>query len=201
MTIDPISALIGAGVAGFAAFAWWTWGDHEYDGAGHATGNSGAGSYGAGPTLHGKVVPGNVGNPAGPLLPHAGYASREDYEWGYVVGPGDNAEGIAQAVTGDEGRYQELLLANPQLKMVGEGGVYLGDKAWGFAPDQLVAGETLLFPLPWSRYVDQVGRARGTTTPWPKDPRASTDVLVSGVGDHDARRVPYDQPVQLGEAA
>jgi hypothetical protein len=182
--------LIGAGVAGAAAFAWWMFSDEP---KGDAV--SAGGSYGMGPTLNGKIVPGSAGSPAGPLIPHPGYASREDYEWGYIVGPGDNVEGIAQAITGDEGRYQELLLANPQLKMIGEAGVYLGDKSWGVAPGQIVVGEGLLLPLPWSRYVDQVGRARGTTTPFARDPRASTDVLVSGVGDR-----PYDRPMAL-EAA
>lgn len=196
MTLDPISLLVGAAVgAATAAAAWWLAADRATDLDAH----DGAGSYGAGPTLHGKIVPGSAGSPSGPLIPHAGYASREDYEWGYVVGPGDSAEGIAQAITGDEGRYQELLLANPQLKMIGEAGVYLGDAAWGFADGQLVSGAAVLFPLPWSRYVDQTGRPRGATIPWPRDPRAATDVLVSGTYASD-QIVPYDRPVAL-EAA
>jgi hypothetical protein len=191
MTLDPISMLVGAVSA--AVVAWWVTSDREGDDRGCGV------SYGDGPTLHGKIIPGHVGSPSGPLVPRAGYASREDYEWGYVVGPGDSAEGIAQAIVGDDGRYQELLLANPQLKMIGEAGVYLGDRAWGVAPGQLAAGEMLLLPLPWSRYVDQLGHASGTTAPFSRDPRASTDVLVSGADDGH-RSVPYDRPVAL-EAA
>lgn len=197
MTFDPISILIGAGVGVVGAVAvWWMTADDDM----HSKAHDGAGSYGAGPTLHGKIVPGHVGSPSGPLIPHAGYASREDYEWGYIVGPGDSAEGIAQAIVGDEGRYQELLLANPALKMIGEAGVYLGDHAWGLADGQLVAGEGLLLPVPWSRYVDQTGRPSGTTTPFARDPRAATDVLVAGERSPSSSFIPYDRPVAL-EAA
>lgn len=186
--IHPFSLALGAA---FGAFVGWMAFDRS------ASSSDEGQSYGDGPTLHGKIVPGAAGSPSGPLVPRAGYASREDYEWGYLVGPGDSLEGIAQAITGNDGHYQELLLGNPQLKTIGEGGVYLGDNAWGVAPGQIVEGEALLLPVPWSRYIDQAGHPRGVVTPWPKDPRAP-GVLV---GHAETASLPYDRPFALGAAA
>lgn len=132
--------------------------------------------------LAGKIVPNpEAGLPveAG-LLPQKGLASREGYEWGYVVGPGDSAGSIARAITGDDGRYQELVAANPHLPTIGEAGVYLGDQAYDFA-SALVPGEAILLPVPWSRYVDELGNARGGTTPFPPDQRL-VKVVSSGLG-------------------
>jgi hypothetical protein len=34
--------------------------------------------------------------------------------------------------------------------------------------------------VPWSRYIDQLGNARGGTVPFPIDPRAATAAKVAG---------------------
>lgn len=137
--------------------------------------------------LRGRIVQNpESGSPAETgYLPQAGYASREGYEWAYVWGMGDEAGHVARAITGDDGRYQELLAANPHVPTVGEPGVYVGDRAWAFAPGQPVPGEPVLLPVPWSRYVDEVGNAAGSTVPFPPDSRSlvvHSPVSTSGSG-------------------
>lgn len=149
-----------------------------------------AGSYRS--YLRGKIVPGPVvGSPAPfGLVPQGGYASRDDYEWAYVLGEGDSAGEIARAITGDDGRYQELLLANPEIKTVGEAGVYVGPNALEPADGEFYAGRPILLPVPWSRYVDEVGSPRSGTSPFPPDPRAATS--VSGY-----REIQYEPPARM----
>lgn len=139
--------------------------------------------------LHGKIVAiPTSGNPApDTLLPMAGYASHDLYEWGYVVGPGDTPGDIARAITGDDSRYQDLLAANPDIATIGEIGVFSGDGTWQFKTDATVPiekrfapGTPILLPVPWARYIDQLGNPRGGTTPFPPDPRAATSAKVSG---------------------
>lgn len=155
-----------------------------------------AGSYTS--VLHGKIVPGpTVGSPAPPgVLPQGGYASRDDYEWAYVLGEGDSPGEIARAITGDDGRYAELLIANPEVKTVGSPGVYSGPDEYAPADGEFVAGRAILLPVPWSRYVDELGTARGKTTPFPPDPRSA--VSTSG-----RRELTYVPPPRLsaGERA
>lgn len=133
-------------------------------------------------TLRGKIVPvPTSGSTAGAgLVPMAGVRSREGYEWGYIAGDGDTAGDIARAITGDDGRYQDLIAANPQLKRVGEIGIFLTNKSWEFAPGELHQDVALLLPPPWSRYIDQLGNARGSTTPFPQDTRTPSLTGVSG---------------------
>lgn len=125
----------------------------------------------AGAKLHGKIVPGPVGAPS-LGVPQAGFATTPLYEWAYSIGEGDTAGGIAEAVTGHDVRYQELLLANPALPTVGEAGIYAGDHAWDFAPGAFRAGVHLLMPIAWNPYIDQTGAPRGRAVPYPDDPRA-----------------------------
>lgn len=160
------------GVVGFYLYQRW------FSGGGQVALSDGSKSK-----LHGTIVPlSTSGSPAEPgLEPKAGYRSREGYEWGYKVGDGDSAGDIARAITGDDGRYQELIGANPHLKTVGMIGVYSGDKSWEFAPGELRTGIGILFPLPWSRYIDQTGKPRGGLIPWPEDPRGKA-ATVSGGG-------------------
>jgi hypothetical protein len=120
--------------------------------------------------LAGRILPLSVGNPApDALIPSAGYRSAADFEWQYVVGPGDTAGSIAEAITGDDGRYAELVLVNPHVEDIGTPGLYIGD-AWDFK--RLLEGEKLVLPLPWSRFIDELGAPRGATDPFPIDPRA-----------------------------
>jgi hypothetical protein len=124
--------------------------------------------------LRGKIVPGpEASSPAETgLVPLAGVASREGYEWAYVWGIGDDPGNVARAITGDDGRYQELLAANPHVPTTGDPGVYTGPSVYEFEAGQPVPGEVVLLPLPWSRYIDQLGNARGGTKPFPPDGRA-----------------------------
>jgi hypothetical protein len=164
--------------------------------------------------LAGKIIPEVVGNPAPQnLTPRAGYRSRGDFEWAYLVGPGDTAASIAEAVTGDDGRYQELLLSNPDVAKIGTPGMFTGD-AWDFA--HALTTENLLFPLPWNRFVDELGNARGNREPFPVDPRATAEAPVAAAdlpppasptaapakaSGARAAFAPYGQPVMFGEGA
>lgn len=162
---------VAVGAAGFWLYQRW------FSGGGQVALPDGSKSI-----LHGTIVPlSSSGSPADAgLEPKAGYRSREGYEWGYKVGDGDSAGDIARAITGDDGRYQELIGANPHLKTVGLIGVYNGDKSWEFAPGELRKDIGLLLPLPWSRYIDQLGNVRGGLIPFPEDPRSKTGASVSG---------------------
>jgi|SRR5579859_61262 len=164
MTLCPLAIGIGA-VLGGVATAWWFMSDK---GKGSTTAPLGTPSK-----LAGHLVPAIAGtSPAPPLLaPTAGLASMDGFSWDYQVGPGDSVGGITEAIVGDDGRYQELLLANPALLTVGEPGVYLGESAWDAAPGAL-DGQTLAIPLPWGRYIDQLGNPRGGREPFIQDARA-----------------------------
>ena len=107
--ISHLAIGLGGAALGALGVAWWMISD-----------KSGKSS---GAHLSGKIVPGSVGSPAPDgLVPKSGYASDGTFEWAYQVGPGDTTGAIAEAVTGDDGRYQELLLANPDLETIGNAG-------------------------------------------------------------------------------
>lgn len=162
--IHPLSLAIGAAV-GIVGTAWYFMSDKG--GRGSTTAPLGAPSH-----LAGRLVPAVPGSVAAPplLAPSAGYATPDGFAWDYQVGPGDSVGGITEAIVGDDSRYQELLLANPGLMKVGTPGVYLGEDAWDAAPGAL-DGQVLAIPLPWGRYIDQVGSPRGGREPFPQDPR------------------------------
>jgi hypothetical protein len=190
--------VVGFVVGGIAA--WWFVGKFSVAASGQAP--HAAGSRRS--VLRGKIVPGPVvGSPAPlGLVPTGGYASSDSYEWAYVLGEGDSAGEVSRAITGDDGRYQELLIANPEVKTTGEPGVYLGPNALEPADGEFYAGRPLLLPVPWSRFVDEIGTARGGTTPFPPDPRGATS--VSGVREMNyeppARRLPSNI-IDVSEAA
>ncbi len=193
-----------AGVVGSIAFSMI---DHATPGKpSGAPGTNASGMTSA--RLHGKVIPTTIGAPSPYGQAKAGYATVPPYEWGYVVGPGDSSGSIAEAVTGDDSRYTELVMANPQVPTAGELGVYLGDKQWDFQPGALKVGTNLLLPLPWFRYIDQVGNVRGGTTPYPTDPRAAGMMMDDGAsvpsamtGSGSVGNAPYGAPFTMGAAA
>lgn len=113
------------------------------------------------------------------LSARAGYRSRGDFEWAYLTGQGDTAASISESITGDDGRYQELLLVNPEVPTVGKPGQYVGD-AWDFA--ELPQHTNLLLPLPWNRFIDEAGNPRGIREPFPLDPRAKPESPVAAAG-------------------
>jgi hypothetical protein len=118
--------------------------------------------------------------------PLPGRQSRLDYEWCVTVKAGMSAGAIARAVTGDDGRYQDLILANPGYPRVGKPGVYVGPEALQFAA--LKEGNVLAVPMPWRRYADQYGRTSGLPVPWPKDARvlkAAPSAPALDEGDDD----------------
>ncbi len=166
LPFGPVALGVGLGLLAYLAYDAWVSNDPQ-----HATGNNGHGDATA--ALHGTLVPQpSFGLPAAPgLVPQSGVATRDGYEWGYLVGPGDTAGGIAEAIVGDDRRYQELVIANPTIKTVGDPGVYVGDRAYNFAPGTLTPGAGLLLPLAWSIYIDQTGHPRGGVVAWPKDTR------------------------------
>lgn len=165
MTFCPLTLGIGA-VLGGVATAWWLMSDK---GKGSTTAPMGQPSR-----LGGHLVPAVAGAIAAPplLAPVGGVASIDGFAWDYQVGPGDTLGGITEAIVGDDGRYQELLLANPGLMTVGHPGVYIGEDAWDAAPGAL-DGATLAIPAPWDRYIDQLANPRGGREPFPYDTRAS----------------------------
>lgn len=128
--------------------------------------------------LAGRIVAEFAGmNPAPQgLSPRAGARSRGDFEWAYLTGSGDTAASIAEAITGDDGRYQELLIVNPEIPTVGVPGLYMGD-AWDFAA--LPPNTNLLLPLPWNRFIDEEGNPRGSREPFPLDSRAKPESPVA----------------------
>lgn len=132
--------------------------------------------------LAGRIVPEFPSENPAPqgLSGRAGYRSRGDYVWAYLTGPGDTAASIAEAITGDDGRYQELLIVNPQIATVGVPGEYMGD-AWDFAVPP-PPNTNLLLPLPWNRFIDETGKPRGSREPFPIDPRAKPESPVAAAG-------------------
>jgi hypothetical protein len=195
----PLSLAIGVGLGAAAAGAAAYWYYERRN------------TPGPGAHLSGRIVPETLGSPAPDgLLPKSGYATRDGYEWAYLVGPDDTSGGIAAAITGDDSRYQELLLTNPGMPKIGNPGAYLGEAAWDF--DSLIAGDRLLLPVPWSRYIDQQGSPRGRRDPFPPDPRTTSkpmeaSAVTAGPAQLPPRALssapaPYDRPVAVfGEAA
>lgn len=101
-----------------------------------------------------------IHTPSGKTSPVAvpGYATHDDYQWCYVVQPGDNAGTITEKFwnSKDGWRYIELLTANPEKLTVGS--VVTPDGSG----DQLdfasiEAGEVLRLPRTWNRHIDQTG--------------------------------------------
>ena len=178
-----VTFMLGAavGVGGKIAYDYW-----------RMPPSGGAPALGA--RLHGTIVPGPAGTPS-VGAPQAGYATAPLYEWGYRVGAGDTAGGIAEAITGHDVRYQELLLANPALPTIGEAGVYAGDNAWDFAPGAFADGVQVLLPLAWNPYIDQTGVPRGQAVPYPNDPRSLTLGATPPAGLPATTPAPTSTPV------
>jgi hypothetical protein len=100
----------------------------------------------------------------------AGYQSDPLAHWCYLLAEGETAGDIAAAITGEEARYQELVLANPEIKTVGVPGK-VGPDEWNFAPGSLPLGGKLTLPQTWNPWIDGAGMPRGTTAPFPEDTR------------------------------
>lgn len=171
-----LAALLGYGVARFVGGAAATPPTQQ-----HARGLRLLGEGGTPPApppaapshpLRGKIAPCAAGSaaPAGSAA-MADRATVDGFRWCYVVGAGDSAGSIAEGIVGDDGRYQEVLLANPAVAKVGVPGVYSGTSAWDFAPGALVEGMRLELPEPWNRWVSQTGAPRDRHDPWPADAR------------------------------
>jgi len=82
----------------------------------------------------------------------------------------ETAGDIAAAITGEEARYQELVLANPEIDTVGKPGK-VGPDEWNFAPGSLPSGGKFTLPQTWNPWIDEVGNPRGQVTPFPEDHR------------------------------
>lgn len=158
-------------------------------------------------SLRGRIAPCAAGSAAPPgRAPAADRATVDGFRWCYVVGVGDSAGSIAEGVVGDDGRYQEMLLANPAVPKVGVPGVYSGPSAWDFSPGALVEGMRLEIPEPWDRWVSQTGAPRGRHDPWPADTRhaagaapAPSPAPASGVaGAPQAWSPPQDERGRRG---
>lgn len=99
--------------------------------------------------------------PSGRVSPIAvaGFATHPDYQWCYVVQPGDTAGSITTKFFDEKNgwRYAELLTNNPQKLTKGTtiSPSDLGEEELNFA--SLEAGETLYLPRTWNPYIDQTG--------------------------------------------
>lgn len=125
-------------------------------------------------------------------MPRSGYATQPGYTWCYRVRAGDTAGSIAAAIVGDDGRYQELVLANPEIMHQGVAGVYRGDNALNFAGGALNEGTVIRLPDPWESYVDQMGKPKGNRLPYPEDSRGkvATGRLIEGPYGPDVLMLP-----------
>lgn len=111
--------------------------------------------------------------------PAYGLASALGARWMYVVQKDDSAGSIASRITGSSARYQELLLANPDIPKIGKPGVFRGEQAWNFAPGSLLASRTALrIPEVWTPWIDQMGFGRGALTPWKPDLREPSAIVT-----------------------
>ena len=93
----------------------------------------------------------------------AGKASSLTYRWCIEVKDGDTAGTIAKAITGDAQRYLELLAANPSIPRKVDAATGEVNFAW----PKDCAGLRLLLPFSWNPWMDQTGKRRGVTTPFP----------------------------------
>jgi hypothetical protein len=135
---------------------------------------------GSGKPLRGQLVSCVDASTAPPgVPPKAGLASDPLYHWCYLMAEGETAGDIAASITGEEARYQELLLANPDVPKVGIPG-RVGPDEWNFAPGSLAPGYRLAIPQTWNAWIDQVGNARGQKHPFPDDSRKPGHVGTHG---------------------
>ena len=139
--------------------------------------------YGHGGTpprpLRGKIVSCDPKGHVAPdgLAPMGGYQSDPLTSWCYLLAEGETAGDIAAAITGEEARYQELVLSNPSVPTVGTPG-RVGPEEWNFAPGGLASGARVMFPQTWNPWIDQLGQARGRAQPFREDQR--TTVAATG---------------------
>lgn len=146
-------------------------------------------ALGTGPTLVACNV--EQGSPAGSvggqqLTPIEALQSSPLYRWCYLVGASDTAGSIAKKIVGDDARYTELLVANPDAPKKGIMGVVVGPDAWDFATGALAYGGKLLVPQTWNAWIDQKGRAKGGYLPYDPDTRT-----VITVGEEMVESVTY----------
>ncbi len=136
---------------------------------------------GAGPAARGRVVP-----CAGAAVP-AGARSDEQsdpaFPWCYAVAEGDSAGAIAESITGDDGRYAEVVLVNPEIARVGTPGMYLGPEEWGWAPGAVVAGSVIRLPASFDKWIAEDGTPAGDYLPWAPPSGAVRHELTPGLGD------------------
>jgi hypothetical protein len=114
------------------------------------------------------------------IPPKVGLASEPLHHWCYLLADGETAGDIAAAITGEEARYQELLLANPEVPKVGTPG-HVGPEEWNFAPGSLAPGARLSIPQTWNPWIDQLGNPRGQRMAFPDDTRAPMVAATHGV--------------------
>lgn len=100
-------------------------------------------------------------NPKGGA-PQAGVASALDYPWCCAVEQFDNARNIAARITGDPGRYLEVIAANPKKPTV-----TLPNGEIDFAPRSLSQGERIRVARTMIPWIDQKGTPRGQFRAFP----------------------------------
>jgi len=84
----------------------------------------------------------------------AGVATPTSYTWHWRVELGDNASRITKLITGAEGRYPELIAANPSKATVGSAG---SPYSTGYNFKTLTVGELLKIPNSWNQYIQADG--------------------------------------------
>jgi len=95
------------------------------------------------------------------------YASNPEYQWPYIVKPGDSAALIATKIVGDDRRYPELILANPQKPTNGKAFPQLN---WV----SLNPNERILIPRTWNDWIAQDGTSAGSPVKFLRNPAGYT---------------------------
>jgi len=173
---------------------------HVLPGMGHHYGHGGGRGEPVRP-LRGKIIscdPKGHGASDG-LPPMGGYQSDSLHSWCYQLAEDETAGDIAAAITGEEARYQELVLSNPTVPTVGTPGK-VGPDEWNFAPGGLAAGARVELPQTWNPWIDELGQPRGRSQAFPEDRRTVTS--TGAVAALPYRSAASElMPLQTNEAA
>lgn len=160
------------------------------------------GYHGRSTPLRGRIVScgGGGGGTTAPhgVSPTAGYQSDGLHHWCYLLAEDETAGDIAAAITGEEARYQELVLANPDLKTVGIPGK-VGPDEWNFAPGSLALGSKLTLPQTWNPWIDELGQPRGQVASFPEDTRVKASTHGYGSPQSHQLAAAHLQPLSPHE--
>lgn len=98
------------------------------------------------------------------VSPDSKAPSPPDFQWYWLINSGDNPSRIAKTILGNEKKYPDLVLANPELPSTGD---YKNPYSTGYNfKSGFTTGRLIRIPRAWNAFIALDGSRRGDSQPW-----------------------------------